>query len=175
MADRIYKVLEFRSENEKKKGLCYEFIKPTRFCIGSCWVLRCSNNSLIDTRYIVCRDHIERIVDNAILTVPQENYTNEQCLNSDSENYLEQYRIQKKPSCFYFFMEDIIVLSEFCFECKYNFASSSEFNLKLVKIYRDSVNGGRWALIMKMITLILFDFYMKKNLFLFLLIQHLHF
>ena len=41
-------------------------------------------------------------------------------------------------------MEDIIALSKFCVECKINFASSSEFSLKLVKIYRDRVNGGRW-------------------------------
>ena len=129
----------------RKKGLCFGSIKPTRFCIGGCWVSRSfSNNLLIDKRYIVCRDRIERIVDNLILTIPQENYANEQCLNSNSENYLEQYRIRKKPSCVYFYQEDIIALSEFCVDCKINFASSSEFNLKLVKIYRDSVNGGRW-------------------------------
>ena len=41
-------------------------------------------------------------------------------------------------------MEDLIALSEFCAECKFNFASSPDFNLKRVKIYRDSVNGGGW-------------------------------
>ena len=128
----------------EKKGLCFGSIKPTRFCIGGCWVLRCCNDWLIDKRYVVCRDHIERIVDNMILTVPQEIYAHDQCLYTGIDIYLSQYRIKKKPSCFYFHMEDIIALSEFCSECKFNFVSSSELNLKVVKICRDSVNGGRW-------------------------------
>ena len=56
------------------------------------------------------------------LSVCQENYANEQCL------------YKKKPSCFYFYLEDLIALSEFCAECKLNFASSPDFNLKRVKI-----------------------------------------
>ena len=76
------------------------------------------------------------------LSFCQEVYANEQCLKADK--FFSPDRIRKKPSCFYFYQEDLIPLSDFCSECKVNFASSPDFNLKRIKIYRDSVNGGRW-------------------------------
>ena len=117
----------------RKKGLCSGSIRLTRFCIGSNWILRTRDSLLMEKRYIVCRDHIEKIIDNIVLSVCQEVYVKEQCLNSDK--YFDQYKIQKRLSCFYFYMEDLIALSEFCAECKLNFASSPDFNLKRVKIY----------------------------------------
>ena len=114
LVERIDKLLGSHYEKEERKGLCSGSIRPTRFCIGNSWILKTRDSLLNEKRYIVCRDHIERIIDNIVLSVCQEVYANKQCLISDK--YFDQYRIKKKPSCFYFYMEDLIALSEFSAE-----------------------------------------------------------
>ena len=40
LVERIYKLLEFRYDEEVKNHLCSDTAKPPRFCISCSWVLR---------------------------------------------------------------------------------------------------------------------------------------
>ena len=119
--------------------MCSSSTKPERFCISGNWLVRTRGPLGIPTekRYVICRTHIERIIDNITLSICQEVYANDNCLNS--QKYFDQYRINKRPSCFYFYQEDLITLSDFCIECKINFVSSSDFNLKRIKIDNNGI------------------------------------
>ena len=141
LANRVNCVLNERYENEKKKGLCS--FKHSRFYVENVWILGTAGMLGVppEKRYVAYSDHVERIIDNMILNLDQEIYANEQCRNADK--FFSQYRIKKRPSCFYFYQEDLISLSNFCFECKTNFVSCSEFKLKFVKIDRNGI-CGKW-------------------------------
>ena len=122
--------------NRKNKGLCRcSFCRSCRLRPSSTWVLRTKGNEVTpEKRYVVCKDHVERITDNMVLTICQKINVSGgcQCKPLFSKRYDGDY-----PPCFYFYQEGMLTLFGFCTPCKVYFASCTEFQLKRVKIDRN--------------------------------------
>ena len=124
--------------DRKKKGFCRcSACRPCRLRTNSMWVLRTLGDkaaAIAEKRFVVCKDHVERIIDNMELNICEKINVSGgcQCKPLFSKRYTGEH-----PSCFYCYQEEITTLFGFCTACKVYFASSTEFQLKRVKIDRN--------------------------------------
>ena len=111
-----------------KCGLC----KPVRFHAGSTWLL---STVLPETdyeiMYVVCREHIERQIDQLTLGICQQMRANEVC---EAKEELKLKYHGYYPSCFYFYQGDLISIRDICKNCKIFLGALPEFNFKKVVI-----------------------------------------
>ena len=119
----------------KRKRLCdCSLCRPARVKTKLLWVLKTQGNELSEIperRYIACKDHVERIIDNITLSTMEKITASDGC---QSRPLFETRYNGEHPSCLFFYHEDIITLFGFCLQCKLYFASLPEFKLKRVKI-----------------------------------------
>ena len=114
-----------------KKGMCKcSLCKPIKFRRRSNWLLRAElPKTDYEKLYIVCREHIEKCINETVLSITQKMRANQVCRN---KNVLQNRYQGDFPSCFFFYQEDIITTCDFSISCKILFASLPEFRLKKV-------------------------------------------
>ena len=126
---RVIKHMSVSSKRLLGKGLCKcGLCKPVRFHAGSTWLL---STVLPETdyeiMYVVCREHLERQIDQLTLDICQQMRANEVC---EAKEVLKHKYHGYYPSCFNFYQEDLIIIRDICKNCKIFFAALPEFNFK---------------------------------------------
>ena len=121
-------------QNMIKKGICKcSPCKPTKYRMGSLWLLRQNVNfdeDQLENMYVVCRDHYESKINKMFI----DEY-HQLAMKSSCQAKISFEKHKGKYSCCYnYYVTGLISIVNICTECKIFLVSLSDFQLKKIVI-----------------------------------------